>query len=408
MPDQSPWQPISIEDFFVAIVEEGKKQTENLQAFSELLNQCVDFEAIKLPYDKDGRYIYEVFVSTIMRLQNLFNLSQLYRQTMHDPEVIAHWSKPQSEQLSYEDMGLTWEEVYMPKALAYWQQEKPPGFLNAVAYELVNLAQVFEAYLEFLNTRTDLEAIKLPDNRTARWISDALVSAANQIIDLYRLVREYEAFGTYPWMKMGLTREELFTPKAIDYWKQISVSDFFPTIVKEGQEQTSRFQAFSKIFDKSVDLDTIKLKEDFTARKVDEVLISAGNRLQDLFVLIQTYGRTVNLNETAPDISLSAQINLDDLGLTYLEEDTVKALEYWKQDDPPMFLYAMFREGLIIMTAPIGYLQALNDWVDLKAIKFPDQRDAQWFHDELLKLAEGIRDLFNLVGDYSRFKQGLK
>jgi hypothetical protein len=99
-----------------------------------------------------------------------------------------------SKEAPWEEMGITTQELFTAKAIEYWKQEPLDQFLFAITHEVGQRGSLIKSFLNLLADYADLEAIKLPDNRDAKWIYDVLLKIGIELDELSGLLVRYSKF----------------------------------------------------------------------------------------------------------------------------------------------------------------------------------------------------------------------
>lgn len=91
--------------------------------------------------------------------------------------------------------------------------------------------------------------------------------------------------------ELGLTHEQMFSPEAMEFWKQFSPEDFLLNFFYEAMTPVSALEGYLGLLDKYVDLESIKIDDNHDAKWVHDALLRITHRIEDAFRVMRDYHR---------------------------------------------------------------------------------------------------------------------
>jgi hypothetical protein len=89
--------------------------------------------------------------------------------------------------------------------------------------------------------------------------------------------------------ELGLTQEQIFTPEAMEFWKQFSPEEFLINFFYEAMTPVVVLEGYLGLLDKYVDLVSIKIDDNHDAKWAHEVLSKSTNQLRSAFGIMYAY-----------------------------------------------------------------------------------------------------------------------
>jgi len=95
------------------------------------------------------------------------------------------------------------------------------------------------------------------------------------------------------WRDMGISDDELFTPKGLPYWQEIDDTHaFLAAIIHEIAGESGLIQDSIEILQGSEQIDKIKFDDTLNGEKLCDIMWSSTEKIKQIVLLMLQYNRT--------------------------------------------------------------------------------------------------------------------